>query len=578
MTMIQDYPDYADYGVNFLVDKSLITISCYNKLQMHDLLQEMGQEIVRQESVRDPSKRSRLWHHEDVYNVLKRNKGTIAIEGIFLDMSKIRDIHLACGTFTSMSNLRLLKFYMPNRDGFSIMSSKVHLDQGLEYLPEELRYLHWYGYPLRTLPSNFDPENLIALNLPYRKVEQIWKGKKYLNVDGSAISHLPSSIADLNKLEDLSFFGCKALVLPRVLSGLSSLKWMELRDCDLIKIPQDIGSLSSLEWFVLSGNNFEHLPASIKKLSRLTYLNLSGCNMLRSLPELPIRLICLDARNCERLRTLQELPSCPEELDASILESLSKHSRESTQPRIYFNFTNCLKVNGNAYNILAEIKLRLFNEKNFDTQRGISICLPGSGIPDWFSNQSSGSSITIQLPRHCCSRIFIGFAFSAVIEFQRDSDARGEYFHVRCDYTFENKHVDHCHLVQYLTIDSDHVILGFQPCCDIQPPDGDHSAAVSFRFLIENKKCHNVKCCGVNPVYANPNMTKSNTFTLKFAASSEEECTKPRIEFHDKPSRSGATGNIPGSVRRENTTTLQQQSCSSSQIFHKRGGFFSFLM
>ena len=74
MTMIQDYPDYADYGVNFLVDKSLITISCYNKLQMHDLLQEMGQEIVRQESVRDPSKRSRLWHHEDVYNVLKRNK------------------------------------------------------------------------------------------------------------------------------------------------------------------------------------------------------------------------------------------------------------------------------------------------------------------------------------------------------------------------------------------------------------------------------------------------------------------------------------------------------------------------
>ncbi|KAL9437204.1 hypothetical protein AB3S75_023118 [Citrus x aurantiifolia] len=220
----------------------------------------------------------------------------------------------------------------------------------------------------------------------------------------------------------------------------------------------------------------------------------------------------------------------------------------------------------------------IFMSQNFDTQRGISICLPGSGIPDWFSNQSSGSSITIQLPRHCCNRIFIGFAFSVVIEFQRDSDARGEYFHVRCDYTFENKHVDHCHLVQYLTIDSDHVILGFQPSCDIQPPDGDHYAAVSFRFLIENKKCHNVKCCGVNPVDANPNMTKSNTFTLKFVASSEEECTKPRIEFHDKPSRSGATGNIPGSVRRENTTTPQQQSCSFSQIFHKRGGFFAFLI
>ena len=58
------------------------------------------------------------------------------------------------------------------------MSSKVHLDQGLEYLPEELRYLYWHQYPLKTLPLDFEPENLIELNLPYSKVEQIWEGKK----------------------------------------------------------------------------------------------------------------------------------------------------------------------------------------------------------------------------------------------------------------------------------------------------------------------------------------------------------------------------------------------------------------
>lgn len=81
-----------------------------------------------------------------------------------------------------MSNLRFLKLYMPEHDGIPIMNSKVHVDQGLEYLPEKLRYLHWYKYPLKSLPSDFDPENLVALNLPYSKVKQIWEGKKVNNI------------------------------------------------------------------------------------------------------------------------------------------------------------------------------------------------------------------------------------------------------------------------------------------------------------------------------------------------------------------------------------------------------------
>ena len=62
----------AKIGVRVLVDKSLVTIS-KNKITMHDLLQEMGREIVRQESTKDPGKRSRLWHHEDIYQVLNKN-------------------------------------------------------------------------------------------------------------------------------------------------------------------------------------------------------------------------------------------------------------------------------------------------------------------------------------------------------------------------------------------------------------------------------------------------------------------------------------------------------------------------
>ncbi|KAG5514278.1 hypothetical protein RHGRI_035622 [Rhododendron griersonianum] len=38
---------------------------------MHDLLGDMGREIVRQESVKDPGRRSRLWYHEDSHGVLE---------------------------------------------------------------------------------------------------------------------------------------------------------------------------------------------------------------------------------------------------------------------------------------------------------------------------------------------------------------------------------------------------------------------------------------------------------------------------------------------------------------------------
>ena len=58
-------------GIEVLIDKHLITISG-GKLMMHDLLEDMGREIVRLES-REPGSRSRLWDCEDVLHVLKYN-------------------------------------------------------------------------------------------------------------------------------------------------------------------------------------------------------------------------------------------------------------------------------------------------------------------------------------------------------------------------------------------------------------------------------------------------------------------------------------------------------------------------
>ena len=61
---------YIDIDV--LVEKSLITI-INEELWMHDLLQELGKEIVRRESLEELGRRSRLWVKEDVLHVLKDN-------------------------------------------------------------------------------------------------------------------------------------------------------------------------------------------------------------------------------------------------------------------------------------------------------------------------------------------------------------------------------------------------------------------------------------------------------------------------------------------------------------------------
>ena len=62
---------FFSIGIRNLEDKSLITIS-ENKLCMHDLLQEMGWEIVRQKS-EVLGKCSRLRAHEDINQVLTTN-------------------------------------------------------------------------------------------------------------------------------------------------------------------------------------------------------------------------------------------------------------------------------------------------------------------------------------------------------------------------------------------------------------------------------------------------------------------------------------------------------------------------
>nr|XP_034908550.1 disease resistance protein RPV1-like [Populus alba] len=241
------------FDLSILIDKSLITIS-QNTLEMHDILQEMAYSIVREES-KNPGKRSRLCDHEDIYHVLKKKKGTEAVEGMCLDISKMPEMHLESDTFARMNSLRFLKFYHP----FYFMDSKdkVHLPlSGLKYLSDELRYLHWHRFPAKSLPQNFCAENIVDLTLHSSRVEKLWTGVQVRFCDN-------------------------LVSLPRFIEKLPLLKYLKLNYCkSILSLPELPLSLEFLE--AVGCESLETL--SIGKESNFWYLNFANCFRLDQKP------------------------------------------------------------------------------------------------------------------------------------------------------------------------------------------------------------------------------------------------------------------------------------------------------
>ncbi|XP_057998909.1 disease resistance-like protein DSC1 [Hevea brasiliensis] len=200
----------------------------------------------------------------------------------------------------------------------------------------------------------------------------------------------------------------------------------------MVDIPDCIGYLFSLEVIDLSGNSFCHLPHSIRMLTELQYLGLRDCKSLRSITALPPQLTKLDADNCFSLRYVSII-------DSTIVEG-----------KIFeFLFTNCRNLHAIAkHNIMtyALTKFQLYSKRLHNQMPSVragesGFCFPGSSIPKWFSHQSWGLSMTIQLPSHWANSEFLGFALCAVIAFNNQS-TNDLGFQVKCRYHFRNDHGD----------------------------------------------------------------------------------------------------------------------------------------
>ncbi|XP_039057737.1 disease resistance protein RPV1-like isoform X2 [Hibiscus syriacus] len=283
-------------GIDNLIDKSLISVS-ENTITMHDLLQQMGWDIVRNESPSEPARRSRLWIPNDIRNVLIGSTGTETLKGMLLDISRISELELKPDAFVKMPNLKLLKFYDSDRYNCFQNKSKILLRQRLSSLPEELRYLCWEGYPLKTLPNRFYPSNLVVLDMRRSHVEQLWQGKQ-----------------DLVNLKKITLFGSKKLVRISDLSSATNLEEIDLSYCtNLLELPSlykatfltqlDLSGCSKLSRFpevspnvaglYLGGTQIEGVPSSMGFLSQLVSLSMNECARLKNFPTDICNLISL---------------------------------------------------------------------------------------------------------------------------------------------------------------------------------------------------------------------------------------------------------------------------------------------
>ncbi|CAL8997793.1 unnamed protein product [Prunus brigantina] len=153
----------TEIGIGELHDQYLVSVDEGNNLIMHNLLQDMGREIVREESRSIRGKRSRLWNDEDVTDVLRNKSGTEEIEALTLDLQESEDPSFSTEAFRRMWKLRLLKL------------NYVQLTGSYKHLSKELRFLCWHGFPLEVIPKDFYQKNLVAMDMSYSKLIRVWE-------------------------------------------------------------------------------------------------------------------------------------------------------------------------------------------------------------------------------------------------------------------------------------------------------------------------------------------------------------------------------------------------------------------
>ncbi|KAF3457220.1 hypothetical protein FNV43_RR01877 [Rhamnella rubrinervis] len=465
---------FPEIGIRSLVDKSLLQMDHdRNRLRMHDLLEEMGKEIVREKSRNEPGRRSRIWLAEDFFHVLNNDTGTEEVEAIVCsDLIKLEKNFNWRG-FSNMKKVRLLIIY--NWSGFWRDGC-----QEIEYLPNELRFLKWEAFPLKSFPRSFQPHGLVELTLENSNIERLWDNPKMEPlynlksielIDSSKIRKLENfslfpnletlilnrsfdleeidpSITVLKRLTLLRLKDCGRLKsLPTSMGGLKSLKVLSLVDCSSLGGLPEVSVSSDEELDVtgheLQSHGWKNIWNTIAGLSCLEKLYLNTCGLcdgefpddfggLVSLEYLDLhrnKFSCLPAHfnQLSKLRHLNlsfcgnltslgpELPDSLETINVNCCLELHTFLDPMSQCNLQCSeMLDCFELvsrQGSKRTAITSLGRYLQNPPK--PSKRFDILLSGNEIPSWFTHKVMGSpSISLPLDQNWCTNKWMGFALS----------------------------------------------------------------------------------------------------------------------------------------------------------------------
>eukprot|EP01018_Ginkgo_biloba_P036452 Gb_16271 [translate_table: standard] len=407
------YTAITNLSLKSLIRVELDYFTMHSHFTMHDHLRDLGREIVAEESRENPCKRSRLWHTDDVCQVLESEE--ISNSRGF-KCSRLQNV-VPMEFLALMENLQFLWLENVQLDG-----------PGKTQFPPKLKWLRlWDCYKLRKFPTL--PKGLVQANISgcSRLKKILFMSQmnefKVLNVSYcERIKHLPG-LGSLKSLTELKIWSCRELAklptlpiglvkahivmcsrLKRIsfnMSQMNDLKVLNVSYCESLTEFPGLGSLKSLTELMLTDcgelaelpplpaglvqariercSRLKRIPFNISQLNKLKVLNVYHCESLTELPGLGSlkSLTVLDLHHCGNLSDLSGL---------ALLESLTD-----------LNLQRCKNVSSlagmEALNFLKRLIVSGLSVSQINVQqwiiKGLSglqvLCSSANRIPEWLN-------------------------------------------------------------------------------------------------------------------------------------------------------------------------------------------------
>ncbi|XP_063941115.1 disease resistance protein RUN1 isoform X3 [Daucus carota subsp. sativus] len=245
---------FPECGIPILVERCLLIIDSDNRLRMHNLIQNMGRNIIHEESKHGGCRRLYL---EEASHALPNQLPSLRhlnLEGC----KYLKELPHSIGHLTALYHLNL--------------NDCVKLKR----LPKPITQL--------TTLSCLNMSKCSHLKLLPVQLGEL-KGLQRLDASYTAVEQLPDSMAHLKNLVHLDLSYCEKLR----------------------KLPEQFGNMEGLEKFDAADSAIEQLPDSFSNLLNLYSLNLTGCSQLKRLPEQLGKMQCLEKLSAS-YSAIEELP------------------------------------------------------------------------------------------------------------------------------------------------------------------------------------------------------------------------------------------------------------------------------